>query len=348
MRAHAMTGAAPLRDFQALARRAAEAGFAGLVVTESGRTAYLSCAAAALSGADLDLATGVAVAFPRSPMVTAATAWELADVSGGRFRLGLGTQVRAHIERRYASPFDPPGPRLREYVLAIKASFAAFRDGGPLAFEGEHYQLSLLPPIWSPGPIDAPDPAVDVAAVNPWMVRMAGEVADGVHVHPLNTATYLRETLVPNLAAGAERAGRDPAALAVFVPLFTVAGDTPEERAPWREIARTQIAFYGSTPNYGFIFDQLGAPDTTPRLRAAQKAGDLAAMSAVIDDELLAHFIVEVAWRDLPDAIVERCAPVAGHDVHVVLYLAGMAARDDTGGDTFERLGTVARTLATG
>ena len=292
MRAHAMTGAAPLRDFQALARRAAEAGFAGLVVTESGRTAYLSCAAAALSGADLDLATGVAVAFPRSPMVTAATAWELADVSGGRFRLGLGTQVRAHIERRYASPFDPPGPRLREYVLAIKACFAAFRDGGPLAFEGEHYPLSLLPPIWSPGPIDAPDPAVDVAAVNPWMVRMAGEVADGVHVHPLNTATYLRETLVPNLAAGAERAGRDPAALAVFVPLFTVAGDTPEERAPWREIARTQIAFYGSTPAYRTVLDLHGWGDLHDELYALSKRGRWDEMSTLIDDDVLNTFAV--------------------------------------------------------
>jgi len=127
MKTWMMTGGQPLARFGDVARQAAAAGFAGLVVTESGRTAYLSCAAAALTGADLDLATGVAVAFPRSPMVTASTAWELAELSGGRFRLGLGTQVRAHIERRYAAAFDPPGPRLREYVQAVKASFAAFR-----------------------------------------------------------------------------------------------------------------------------------------------------------------------------------------------------------------------------
>src|SRR5437588_4734067 len=131
-----MTTAMPLRDMQKLARDAASAGFSGLVVTEAGRTAYLSCAAAALA-AEVDLLIGVAVAFPRSPMVTASTAWELAEATGGRFRLGLGTQVRAHVERRYSSEFDPPGPRLREYVQAVRAIFRAFRGEEKLAFEGK-------------------------------------------------------------------------------------------------------------------------------------------------------------------------------------------------------------------
>src|SRR6516165_11340403 len=174
-----MTGGAPLRQMQELARDAAAAGFSGLVITEGGRTAYLSCAAAALA-ADLDICTGIAVAFPRSPMVTAELAWELAEASGGRFRLGLGAQVRAHIERRYGAAFDPPGPRLRDYVLAVKQIFRSFRTGEPLAVEGEYYNLSLLPPTWSPGPIDVADPPIDIAAVNPWMLRMAGQVADGV------------------------------------------------------------------------------------------------------------------------------------------------------------------------
>ncbi|MCZ7528594.1 MAG: TIGR03617 family F420-dependent LLM class oxidoreductase [Acidimicrobiia bacterium] len=341
MKVHAMTGGAPLRDFQELARRAAAAGFSGLVVTEAGRTAYLSCAAAALSGADVDLATGVAVAFPRSPMVTATTAWELAEASGGRFRLGIGTQVRAHVERRYSAPFDPPGPRLREYVLALRACFRAFRGEEPLAFQGEHYRLSLLPDQWSPGPIPVPDPPIDVAAVNPWMLRMAGAVADGVHVHPLNTPTYLRETVLPNLAAGAEQASLDPSTRAVFLPVMTVVGDTEEERARWREASRTMIAFYGSTPNYAFVFEQLGRPGVTEALRTAQKAGDLAGMVAVVDDELLAHFVVEGTWDELGGAIVERCAPLAGYQVHVVLYHARTATQEP--GDTFERFGAVAR-----
>src|SRR4051812_18491747 len=154
-----------LRNMQDLARDAAGAGFSGLVITEAGRTAYLSCAAAALA-ADIDILTGVAVAFPRSPMVTAQVAWELADVTNGRFRLGLGTQVRAHVERRYSSEFNPPGPRLREYVQAIKAIFKAFRGEEKLNFEGTFYKFSLLPAQWSAGPIEPPDPAIDVAAVN--------------------------------------------------------------------------------------------------------------------------------------------------------------------------------------
>ena len=270
MKVHVMTGGTALGKFGQLARDAADAGFAGLVITESGRTAYLPAAVAAVEGLDLDLATGVAVAFVRSPMVTAATAWELAAASGGRFRLGLGTQVRAHVERRYGAAFDPPGPRMRDYVRAVKACFAGFRGGG-LDHHGEFYELTLLPPAWSPGPIDVPDPPVDVAAVNPWMLRMTAAEADGVHVHPLNSPTYYEQTLLPNLRAG-RLAGHGTEALddfTAFVPVFTAAGDTSEERARWREATRTMVGFYGSTPNYAFIFEQIGRPGTTEALRAA-------------------------------------------------------------------------------
>jgi probable F420-dependent oxidoreductase len=338
-----MTGAAPLHAFQDLARDAAAAGFAGLVVTEAGRTAYLSCAAAALAGVDLDLATGVAVAFPRSPMVTASVAWELAEATGGRFRLGVGPQVRAHVERRYSAAFEHPGPRLREYVEALHAIFRAFRGEEPLAYAGRFYELSLLPAMWSPGPIAVPDPPVDVAAVNPWMLRMAGTVADGVHVHPLNTTTYYRDTLVPNLRATLDAAGRDPSSFTIFVPLFTAPGDTERERAKWRELSRAMVAFYGSTPNYAFIFEQLGFPATTERLRAAQKTEGPAAMAKVVEDDLLDHFVVEGTWAALPGLIRDRCEPLAAFDTQAVLYHAGAAMRRDDG--SFERLGAVARAL---
>jgi probable F420-dependent oxidoreductase len=326
MRLDLMTGGLPLRRMQDLARDASAAGFDGLVVTESGRTAYLPCAAAALA-ADIDLLTGVAVAFPRSPMVTAAAAWELAEASGGRFRLGLGTQVKAHIERRYGSTFDRPGPRLREYVAALRAIFAAFR-GEPLAHEGEFWNLSLLPAIWSPGPIDVPDPPIDVAAVNPWMLRMAGEVADGVHVHPLNTPTYLRDTVLPNIAAGAAAGGREVGDLAVIVPTFAAPGGTADEVQGWREMARMQVSFYGSTPNYAFIFDQLGREGTTARIREKQKAGDLAGMAALIDDDLLEHFCVSGDWATVADGLAAR---YSGTATRLVSYFAGMAwTRDPT------------------
>jgi probable F420-dependent oxidoreductase len=340
MKVDAMANAGPLATIGEFAAEAERAGFSGLVITESGRTAYLSCLAAALAAPSLDLATGVAVAFPRSPMVTASTAWELAELTEGRFRLGLGTQVKAHIERRYSAEFEHPGPRLREYVRAVKAIFRAFRGEERLAFEGDFYNLSLLPREWSPGPIPAPDPPIDIAAVNPWTLRMAGEVGDGIHVHPLNSPTYLRETVLPELNAGAERGGRDLGALTVIVPCFTVAGDTEEERSMWREWARIQISFYGSTPNYGFIFEQLGREGVTPALRDRQKAGDMSGMASVIDDELLSHFVVEGTWDEVPARIVERYDGIADR---VVLYFAGGAWTRDR--STLDRFGEVARAV---
>jgi probable F420-dependent oxidoreductase len=335
-----MTGGLPLGRMQQLARDAAVAGFSGLVVTEAGRTAYLGCAAASLA-ADLDLLTGVAVAFPRSPMVTAQIAWELADASGGRFRLGLGTQVRAHIERRYGAAFDHPGPRLREYVVAVRAAFAAFRGAAPLDHDGRFWRLSLLPAIWSPGPIDAADPPIDVAAVNPWMLRMAGEIADGVHIHPLNTTTYLHDTVMPNLTQGAHDADRYVADLEIIVPTFAAPGSTSDEVHQWREMARMQVAFYGSTPNYAFIFDQLGRDGTTARIRERQQAGDLAGMAAVIDDDLLEHFCISGDWADVADGLATR---YEGTATRLVSYFAGMAwARDPS---TLGPWGELARTLA--
>jgi probable F420-dependent oxidoreductase len=321
-----MTTAQPLQRLRQLAVDAERAGFSGLVVTESGRSAYLSCAVAALD-TKLGILTGVAVAFPRSPMVTAQVAWELAELSEGRFRLGIGTQVRAHIERRYGAEFEHPGPRLREYVEALRAIFAGFR-GAPLAHEGEFWNLSLLPAMWSPGAIDVADPPIDIAAVNPWMLRMAGEVADGVHVHPLNTPTYLAETVLPSLEAGAAKAGRSRADLTVIVPSFSAPGSTSDEVHALREMARMQVAFYGSTPNYGFIFDQLGYEGTTPRIRERQKAGDLAGMAACISDELLEHFCVSGDWGEVADQLVARYRGTADR---VVSYFAGGAwAQDPT------------------
>jgi probable F420-dependent oxidoreductase len=252
-------------------------------------------------------------------MVTAQVAWELAEASGGRFRLGIGTQVRAHIERRYGADFEHPGPRLKEYVQALRAIFAGFR-GERLDHDGEYWKLSLLPAMWSPGAIEVADPPIDIAAVNPWMLRMAGEVADGVHVHPLNTPTYLAETVLPSLEAGAAKAGRTREDLTVVVPAFSAPGSTSDEVHALREMARMQVAFYGSTPNYGFIFDQLGFEGTTPRIREKQKAGDLAGMAGCIPDDLLEHFCVSGDWASVADQLIARYHGTADR---VVSYFAG-------------------------
>jgi probable F420-dependent oxidoreductase len=301
-----------------LARSVEGAGFSGMVFTETGQTPWMSIAAAAAAAPTLHLSTGIAVAFPISPMVAAGIAWELAGNTGGRFRLGLGSQVRAHVERRYGVAFDPPGPRMRDYVLAVKDCLAAFRGEEPLAHEGPYYSLTLLPAQWAPPRHDHGDVKVDVSAVGPWMTEMAGEVADGVHVHPLHSPHYLHERLVPAVRRGAERAGRDPAEVDLLVPVFIVPGDTPEERAPLVQRARTQIGFYGSTRNYAFQFDDLGFEGTSARLNECLKAGDLDGLAATITDEMLEHYAVVAPWDDIADLLVDRYGGLARR---VISYL---------------------------
>lgn len=333
-----MTTALPLGRIGSLASRTQKAGFSGLLFTETGRTPYLNAAVASQAAPGLELSTGVAVAFPRSPFVTAATAWELQEATGGRFRLGLGTQVRTHVVRRYGAAFERPGPRLRDYVLAVKACFAAFRTG-TLDHHGDFYDLDFITPQWSPGPIDAPDPKVDVAAVNPWMLRMAGEVADGVHVHPIGEPGYLTRHVLPQVAAGAARAGRPAADIAVIVPVMTIVGDSDEERSAERELVRASLSFYGSTPNYAFIWDEAGFEGTTARIREKQKAGDFAGMAAQITDDHIAAFVTETTWDGLADALNEKYVGVA---TRIVLYNAVSDA------ERFERYGEVARRLSSG
>lgn len=326
----------PLGQIGELARRTQAAGFSGLLFTEAGRTAYLNAAIASQAAPGLALSTGVAVAFPRSPFVTAATAWELQEATGGNFRLGLGTQVRTHVVRRYGAAFEHPGPRLRDYVGAVKACFAAFRTG-TLNHHGPFYDLDFITPQWSPGPIEAPDPKVDVAAVNPWMLRMAGEVADGVHVHPLGEPGYLARHVVPKLTEGARKAGRSPSDIDVIVPVMTIVGDSDQERDKEREAVRASMSFYGSTPNYAFIWDEAGFEGTTARIREKQKAGDFAGMAAQITDEHLAVFATESTWDGLADTLTDKYEGVASR-------LAFYNALGDP--ERFRRYGEVARRLS--
>jgi probable F420-dependent oxidoreductase len=326
----------PLARMDDVARSIEAAGIDGILFTEGARTAFLSAAVAAVAAPSLELSTGVAVAFPRSPMVTAQVAWELQEATGGRFRLGLGTQVRTHIVRRYGMEFDAPGPRMRDYVQAVKACFAGFR-GAPLEHRGEFYELTWMSRQWSPGPIDVADPKVDVAAVNPWMLRMAGEVADGVHVHPIGEPGYLARHVLPEVARGATEMGRDPADVSIIVPVNVIVGDSEEERAADRELLRGMLSFYGSTPNYAFIWDEAGFEGTTERIRERQKAGDVAGMAAQITDDHIATFCTEATWDHLAAALVDKYAGIASR---LVLYNATMGRPD-----RLERFGEVVREI---
>ena len=215
-------------------------------------------------------------------MVAASLAWELADNTGGRFRLGLGSQVRAHVERRYGAEFDPPVGRMRDYVRAVKAALAAFRGDADLAHDGPYYNLSLLPDQWRPLSHGHGDIKVDVSAVGPAMTKMAGAVADGIHVHPVHSVHYLNTRLLPSIAEGAATVGRDPSEVDLLIPSIIVPGDTPEERADLLALARTRIGFYGATKNYAYQFDDLGFDGTSAELNRHLKAGDVTALAATI------------------------------------------------------------------
>jgi probable F420-dependent oxidoreductase len=337
MRVDVMTFPKPLAQMGPTAQRTQQAGFDGMLFTEGGRTAYPAVTTAALAAPGLEMSTGVAVAFPRSPMITAQVAWELQELTSGRFRLGLGTQVRTHVVRRYGVDFDRPGPRLRDYVSAVKACFAAFR-GEPLDHHGEFYDLDFLNRQWSPGPIEPPDPKVDIAAVNPWMLRMAGEVADGVHVHPIGEPGYLARHVVTGIVEGAARAGRDPSDIALIVPVTTIVGDDDAEIAQARDMARSTLSFYGSTPNYAFIWDEAGFEGTTERIRAKQKTGDFEGMAAEITDDHLAVFCTEARWDDLADALTDK---YDGTVDRLVFYNPAFDSPE-----RFERYGAVAQAIS--
>jgi len=311
----------PLKDMGRHAREVESAGFGCIWLTEGGRTAYLGATAAALATERLQIGTGIAVAFARSPMVTAQVAWELAEATNGRFVLGLGSQVKAHIERRYSSEFVPPGPRMKEYVKALKAIFRAFRGEESLSFEGQYYNFSLLPPTWNPGPIEVPDPPIYVSAVLPYMSRLVGEVADGIHVHPFHSPAYVRDVQRVEIEKGLVRSGRALDAITFQCPIMTSVGDTDEELARTREHSRQMIAFYGSTRSYSAVFDHHGFEGLSDELHACQKRGDFTKMLELVDDEILDHYIVTASWNDLGPALVERYADVAPR-IRITSYTA--------------------------
>ncbi|MCX7364780.1 MAG: LLM class flavin-dependent oxidoreductase [Alphaproteobacteria bacterium] len=306
-----MTRATTWDNVADLARRVEASGFSGMLFTEGHQVPWMNIAAASLAAPSLHFSTGIAIAFARSPMVSAEIAWELAQNTKGKFRLGLGSQVKAHIERRYAGTFDKPAPQMKDYVLAVKACLKAFRREAPLQHDGRYYKMNLLPEQWTPPRHEHEDVKVDISAVGSIMVRVAGEVADGVHVHPMHSMHYINNRLLPGLAEGAKRAGRDPASIDKIIPVIVAAGDTPEERAGPIGEAKTTIGFYGATPNYAFQFDDLGHTGMRDKLRDALRANDNARAQALITDEILDQFAVVARWDEIDGKTLDRWGEVA-------------------------------------
>ena len=305
-----------LAEAAAAAQEVEKAGFAGLWVTETRHNPFLACGAALAATDRVTIGSGIAVAFPRSPMVTAQAAWDLADLADGRFVLGLGTQVKAHIQRRFAVPFDRPVQRMREYVHALRAIFAAFQESGRLRFAGDFYDFSLLTDFFNPGPISHPDVPIWVAAVGPDMLRLAGECCDGVFLHPLHSAEYLRATALPLVAAGARAAARERGDITLCCPVFLAVGESPEEIERQRADIARQIAFYGSTRTYRPVFEAHGWGAVSDELHELFARGDTAGMVSLVTEEMLDAYSVAGTWDELPaelgrryQGLVDRIAP---------------------------------------
>ena len=295
-----------LHQIPALAQAAESIGFSALWSTETLHDPFLPLGLIAEHSQRLHFGTAVAVAFARSPATLAYTAWDLADSSRGRFILGLGTQVRAHIVRRFGMPWpDSPAGKLREMIGAIRALWEAWQEGGPLSFQGEHYNLNLMMPFFNPGPIDHPHVPIYIAGVNTGLCRLAGEVADGMLAHPYHSVRYLQEVVRPAVAAGAARAGRDPALIHVAVTALVA---TTQDEA---EFARSQIAFYGSTPSYRPVMALHGWGEVADQLRALARGGEWGEMGGRITDEMLHTFAVVAPEQELATTLRRRYAGLA-------------------------------------
>jgi probable F420-dependent oxidoreductase len=317
-----------LTQAETVAQDVERAGFAGMWMTETRHNPFLSCGAALTATQRIQVGSGIAVAFPRSPMVTAQAAWDLADAGDGRFVLGLGTQVKAHIQGRFSTPFDRPAPRMREYVHALRAIFAAFQGDGRLRFDGDFYRFSLLTDFFNPGPISHPDVPVWVAAVGPAMLRTAGQCCDGVFLHPLNSAEYLRTTVLPAVAAGASAAGRKRQDVTVCCPVFVAVGDSAEEIERQRAAIARQIAFYGSTRTYRPVFEAHGWGGVSDELHGLLARGATEAMTSLVTHEMLDVYSVAATWDQLAAALAARCGGLVDRIAPYGLDLASPRSRE--------------------
>lgn len=291
----------PWNQLAEQARASERLGFDSIVASEIARDSFITLTLAATSTTRARLATSVTIAFPRSPMIVAYASRNLHDLSDGRFALGLGTQVKGHIERRFSSAFSPPGPRLREYIGALRAIWRSWDTGERLNFQGKYYSFTLMTPEFSPPPSELPPIPVHIAAVNEYNIQLAGEVCDGLRVHPFATPAYARDVILPNVRKGAARVGRDLAGFELSAGGFIATGETDEEIEEAREQARYRIAFYGSTRTYLPVLEHHDWGALNEDLRALIAQERWSELGSVVPDSVLDTFCVAANYEDLPE-----------------------------------------------
>ena len=286
-------------------------GYDGWWAFETQIDPFLGCAIAAERTERVDIGTAIAVAFARNPMTVALQANDVQALSGGRFTLGLGSQIKPHITRRYSMPWSKPAARMREFILAVRAIWECWATDGKLDFEGDFYTHTLMAPFFNPGPNPHGNPKVMLAAVGPLMTQAAGEVADGVLCHAFSTERYMREATLPALEKGFAKAGRTIKGFEITAPAFVVARDTEEEIAEGASFVKQQIAFYGSTPAYRPVLELHGWGELQDELMAMTKRGEWDAMGGLIDDEILHTFAVVGTPEDAIAEVKRRYGDIA-------------------------------------
>jgi probable F420-dependent oxidoreductase len=284
-----------------------EQGYDACWTGEINHDPFLPLLLAAEHTSRLQLGTSIAVAFARNPMIVANLGWDLQTYSRGRFILGLGTQVKPHIEKRFSMPWSHPVARMREFVQALHAIWSAWKDGSRLRFEGEFYTHKLMTPMFTPEPQPFGSPKIFIAAVGEAMTEMCGEVSDGLLAHAFTTKRYLHEVTMPAVQRGLQRCSRDRHSFQVACPVFVVTGGDDAEVAAGAAGVRKQIAFYGSTPAYRKVLELHGWGDAATELHRLSQQGKWDAMGSLIDDEMLDAFAVVATVDKLAAALRSRC-----------------------------------------
>ncbi|MDX6380014.1 MAG: hypothetical protein QOI57_1038 [Rubrobacteraceae bacterium] len=323
-----------LPSIDEVGRAAEELGFACLWTSETKHDSFLPLAVAANGTQTIDLGTSIAIAFSRSPMVTAQISWDLQDLSSGRFILGLGTQVKAHITRRFSMPWDKPASRLKDYILALRAIWQSFQTGGNLNYEGEFYRHTLMTPFFNPGPIEHPEIPIYIAGVNTRLARLAGELCDGFHVHPFHTPEYVKQIVKPAIAEGAEKEDRRPEDIQLATSVFVITGESTEDIEKQREKMRAQAAFYASTPTYRTILEVHGWGEIGEKLGGLARNKKWDEMTNLITDEMLHTFAVEASPDEVGPALRERYEGLIDRVALYVPFVPG--ERDDFWRTTLE------------
>ena len=296
-------------DLNTVGAQAAEMedmGYSGVMTAETAHDPFFPLLVAAQNTQRVQLMTSIAVAFARSPMTLANIGHDLNAFSKGRFVLGLGSQIRPHITKRFSMPWSSPAARMREYIMAMRAIWECWHQQQPLEFTGEFYTHTLMTPFFTPTNVDYGAPKVFLAAVGPKMTEVAGEVADGIIVHAFTTETYLRETTLPALATGFAKAGKRREDFQISYPMFVVTGNTEEDMREAAQATCQQIAFYGSTPAYKPVLDSIGAGDLQGELNTMSKQGRWKEMGELITPDLLGEFAIVGEPQTLADQIAAK------------------------------------------